>query len=820
MNTEMLHPVLQRLLEQLPPLPEETKAGLMPFWEKISAVFKTYERDIRVLEHASEIASEDYEAINKRLQESNLGLDSQLKAKLEELELHSQFPLVNPNPVIRTMADGRISYINDSASKLETITYNEETSDLPALFLKIVPGLRDTGHFQLQSGQRYYLFYYQRFQNNSYLNFYGSDITEQVELQQRAYENFYRLSNFLESTDAIHYIIYKDKTENNFFTSRWPIFFGFNPARVEDPITHRSRLVLPASLPAYNAGMEELERTGNASFRYEVQHPLTGRHIWLEEEVKKKYDPYLNDEVFTGKITDVTANELLKETALESEARFKAITDAMPVMVWVSDEQHRVVYSNSLAREFFGKGLEEFSDSGEFVERVHPSSQGNSGKVWKEKLETHQQVEQSFLIKGPDGRYRFLREIATPRFLPGGRFVGYIGSFFDLTNEYETKQELQKEKRQLELIAANSSDAVIITDAMGRMSYVSPAIRKLLGYEPAELENENIYYYLCDECREQVVPQINMDRIRDEPASFTFRMLQKNGQLIWIEALVGSMRMAGVPGQDMLWHLRDIHQQQLAWEELRKKEEANSLIMNAALDAIVCTDLDGKVVFWNSHSEKIFGWLAIEAIGRDMKDLIIPERFRSLHQKGMDRYLQTGEEKVLNRPMLIDALRRDGSEFPVEISIIHLKNPGQNFFCAFIRDLSVQQAALQAIKQNDENYQLLFRNMSLGVIEVDREERIVHVNQVMEEMTGYSREEMLGRVASELLLDTGKQKEAMQDVNQSRMKGTSSSYEMKVRKKSGEMALWMISGAPLYNPDGSIRGSVGIHWDITDIQKI
>ena len=78
----------------------------------------------------------------------------------------------------------------------------------------------------------------------------------------------------------------------------------------------------------------------------------------------------------------------------------------------------------------------------------------------------------------------------------------------------------------------------------------------------------------------------------------------------------------------------------VAKENFRHSEEKNRLIMNSALDAIICMDVEGNVTFWNPSAEKIFGWLSNEIMGQKLSNYIIPENFRSMHDHGMNHYLK------------------------------------------------------------------------------------------------------------------------------------------------------------------------------------
>lgn len=817
----MLHPSLIKILHN------ETSGNLLlneefsPILENISNLLHSYDRDIKLLEHTSKIANEDYEIVNKQLQESNKGLGKDLSETQKELHLLSQFPLVNPNPILRIDTSGNIEFMNKSASEIRQVWFKNRKIDFSDYFKNIVSELKETGRFEIQNDSDHFLFSYQRFDNAKKINFYGINISDHVNTRKRAYENFYRLSNFLEATQSLHYIVYKNQTENNFFTSRWPLIFGFNPTKVKDPLLEKQNAVLLSSFNVYENSLRQLEEKGHVKFKYQVQNKITQKKIWLEEEIRKKFDPYLNDEVITGKIEDITSSELLRESVQESESRFRQITEVMPVMIWTSDTKNIVNYSNQKTKEFFGKGLEEFSGPDEFVNFVHPDSKIKTGEEWLKSLLEHKDIEQEYLLKGADGKYHYVLEKAKPRFLPSGDFVGYIGAFFDLTKEFEYREELKKEKQQLELIANNSNDIVLLTDKKGIISYASPASQRIIGYNPSELITTCIYDYFCPDCLKMIAPSIRENEYtHTEPEIYTFRLIASSGEEIWTESLISSVQNTD-GAINLLWHIRDINEQQKTFFKLQQSEEINRLIMNSAMDAIVCMDTSGTLTFWSKQAERVFGWSSEEVLSRPMTEVIMPKEFKQMHEKGIEHYLKTGENRVLNKLVEVPALHKNGHQFPAELTIIHIKTNTQNFFCAFIRDVTKRKLAEDTLKSSEERYRSLFENMSLGVLEVDTDEKILYANNSMLSISGYSREELIGKNPKELFVQDNKSSlQIHKKQNSLRIEKKSSVYELEVVKKDKTRANWVISGTPVFDIDGNIKGSVGIHWDVTKIKQI
>ncbi len=126
----------------------------------------------------------------------------------------------------------------------------------------------------------------------------------------------------------------------------------------------------------------------------------------------------------------------------------------------------------------------------------------------------------------------------------------------------------------------------------------------------------------------------------------------------------------------------------LADQAVQETERRKTAILLGALDAIVTIDFEGRVLEFNPAAEKMFGRLESEVAGREMADLLMPEKLRERHREGMARFLITGHGKILNRRLEMTALRGDGSEFPVELTITQISGEGPPVFCGFARDIT------------------------------------------------------------------------------------------------------------------------------------
>jgi PAS domain S-box-containing protein len=137
----------------------------------------------------------------------------------------------------------------------------------------------------------------------------------------------------------------------------------------------------------------------------------------------------------------------------------------------------------------------------------------------------------------------------------------------------------------------------------------------------------------------------------------------------------------------------DITDRLEAERALHDSERLKDAIMNAALDAIVTVDHQGRFVAFNTAAERLFGHDRGAVIGEPMAERIIPPGMREAHEHGMNRYLLTGESRVLDKRLELPALKADGTEFPAEIAIVRIPDSDPPVFTAFVRDISERRRA-------------------------------------------------------------------------------------------------------------------------------
>ena len=234
-------------------------------------------------------------------------------------------------------------------------------------------------------------------------------------------------------------------------------------------------------------------------------------------------------------------------------------------------------------------------------------------------------------------------------------------------------------------------------------------------------------------------------------------------------------------------------------------------ILRAALDAVIVIDHASRVVEWNAAAERTFGYPRDEALGRDLAELVIPPDLRAAHRAGVARYLAAGEARLLNRRVEVPALRRDGTVFPAELTVVPVADDPP-CFAAHVRDATARKRAEQELRQSQAELEDFFENSPVGLHFMDADGIILRANRAETEMLGYRPEEYVGRPISEFHADA----DAIADILRRLAAGEElHSYEARMRCKDGSIRHVLVSSNVLFQ-DGRFVHSRCFTRDITE----
>lgn len=232
-------------------------------------------------------------------------------------------------------------------------------------------------------------------------------------------------------------------------------------------------------------------------------------------------------------------------------------------------------------------------------------------------------------------------------------------------------------------------------------------------------------------------------------------------------------------------------------------------IFDSALDAVVTMDAGGRITDWNPMAETIFGWRRSEVVGWLMTETVIPERYREAHQRGLRRFLETGEGPVLNKRLEFEARHRDGHEFPIELSVAATLSGKDYVFSGFVRDITDRRHAEATARR----LAAIVETSMDPIVAADLDGRILSWNGAAERVFGYSLEEALGQNI-DILASDGRSAEMRTNLERLKLGEQIDRFETIYRCKNGGLVELSVRLTPIVDEHGQTIATTSIMRDI------
>lgn len=176
---------------------------------------------------------------------------------------------------------------------------------------------------------------------------------------------------------------------------------------------------------------------------------------------------------------------------------------------------------------------------------------------------------------------------------------------------------------------------------------------------------------------------------------------------------------------------------------LLESEEQFKSITSFAHDAIIMIDDEGKVSFWNEAATRIFGFTQEEAMHQILHELITPQRYLQDHRKAFGDFRKTGQGAAIGKTLELAAQRKDGSEFPIELSLSSVRKKGRWYAIGLVRDISDRKLAEVQLQESEKRYRTIYDGVLDGILLADvNTKQILEGNKAVQQMLGYENEEL------------------------------------------------------------------------------
>lgn len=390
-----------------------------------------------------------------------------------------------------------------------------------------------------------------------------------------------------------------------------------------------------------------------------------------------------------------------EEELQELSVRYEAILAAVPDIIMEVDTNKVYTWANQAGLEFFGEDVLEkeasfyFEGEQNTYERVRPLFDGDENMIYVESWQRRKDGEKRLLAWW----CRILKD-------ENGNVKGAISTARDITDQRETEEQIRLQNQLFENTIESLTHPFYVIDANDYRIIIANTATAIFGTISKDITCYALTHNRKQPCRgtKHICPLEEVKKTK-KPVTLEHIHYDKDGNARFFEFHAYPIFDNKGNIVQIIESGLDITDRKRMEEELRESKERFRSVVHSATDAIISADSCGKITFWNKAAETIFKYTASESIGKPVS-IIIPERFREKHRKGLNRVVSTGKTKIIGKTIEVTGLRKNGSEIPVELSLARWNIKESIFFTGIIRDITERkraEAELQVIHKGMKN---------------------------------------------------------------------------------------------------------------------
>ncbi|MDO6821023.1 PAS domain-containing sensor histidine kinase [Zobellia sp. 1_MG-2023] len=388
------------------------------------------------------------------------------------------------------------------------------------------------------------------------------------------------------------------------------------------------------------------------------------------------------------------------------------------------------------------------------------------------------------------------------------------------TELYETAQRLKEANGKLENLLTekvseldgvfvNIIDPYVVMDLQANVIKMNTSAKDFLGYDNTK-EDVNLTGLVHKKYLQYTAESFKYLLEVGTLKNYRAKINVKNGDEKWIEinsSLIYNTKQEPIGAQGII---RDITQEMEIKELLaQQRKQLDVIVENSPLGIVL--SVGGEIIKANTTFTELLGYSESE-----LKTMKLDDFSKEEESSGSEDVVQQMQEGKTDKAVVIKRYFKKGGGCLVAKTSVSAVRGGDGklkYLLAMIEDITREREAEERLRYEREKYANIIANMNLGLVEVDTDDVIQLVNQSFCNMSGFKEEELLGKKGTEML--RVQNKNVLEHEDEKRMRGESDSYELEVIDKSGKKKHWLVSGAPRYDNDKKLIGSVGIHLDIT-----
>ena len=266
------------------------------------------------------------------------------------------------------------------------------------------------------------------------------------------------------------------------------------------------------------------------------------------------------------------------------------------------------------------------------------------------------------------------------------------------------------------------------------------------GVDPSTFNASLVGYIeiVHPEDREAMQTMVESLYTSEDSFSTEHRIVRRDGKTRIMYARGKVMRdIAGRPVR-VIGTSQDITKRKQAESALRASEMRFRRLAESSNEGIVSIDATGRIIFWNRGAQNVFGYWEEEVTGKQAQ-MLMPERYRSDHERALNRVLETGETRIVGTTIEVEGRRKDGTEFPLDLSLSAWSIDEDRYFTAILRDISDRKNAENELRRVSRQQELILNAAGEGIYGLDANSLTQFVNPAAAALLGYETIDLVGR---------------------------------------------------------------------------
>ena len=304
--------------------------------------------------------------------------------------------------------------------------------------------------------------------------------------------------------------------------------------------------------------------------------------------------------------------------------------------------------------------------------------------------------------------------------------------------------------RILAAVVESSDDAIVVTDLDGNILTSNGGASHLYGYDASEMRGRPISILVPDSHRSEFFAMVARLRAGEGVKDLETVRRTKHGGLVNVSITVSPIVDASGMVVGATKVARDISARKLGELAQRSSEIRWRSVVESAVDGIIVIDQRGRIESFNPAAERLFGYPEAEVLGRNVK-MLMPSPYHEEHDGYLSRYVETHVKKIIGIGREVTGLRRDGSTFPLHLSVGEMDVAGEPRFTGILHDLSDRVRLEERLRASEARWRAVVESAVDAIIVIDAKGHIEAFNPAAERLFGYSEQDAVGRNVSMLM---------------------------------------------------------------------